>query len=154
MNMLVIAVNSGSTASLCILYSQNPEDPTSAVNTSAYVTNNYPLQNEPTPGVSAAAQPNYLNFGSSSSNQQFFVKVTISVSNSSSGYYLLGIWGLCQSAALVVNQNPSQISASDYSSGHLYEASCGPLYGAVGQLVGLNGVSYGYANVPMSPPVD
>jgi len=150
MNMLVLAVNSSSTANLCILYTHNPEaSAISDVNISAYVTNNYPQQNEPTPGVSAAAQPSYLNFGNSSSNnQQFFVKVTISFSKSSSGYYLLGISGLCEPVGLVINQDPSTISASEYSSGHIYEPSCGPIYGAVGELVGVSGLSYGYANVP------
>ena len=148
MHFLVISVNSNSTATLCFLYTKNPSESSNITEEDIGAWALSRTEGTSAPGVSVAIQPNQLNFGNAtSSNPQFFVKVTITVSKSSSGYYILGATDVCQMAGLVVNQNPSKITGSAYSS--LYEPSCG-IYGApVGRLVGLSGLSYGYADVPM-----
>jgi hypothetical protein len=169
MSVLILAVDSSSSASLCVSYSQNPEAANvvgmSEVNISAYVgvppqqqnqcTSNSPFASVPqfcSPDVSITAQPDHLNFSDGSSNQQFFVKLTITVPSNSSGYYILGVSGLCSPAGIMLNQNPSEIttSALSHAYSNLYMPSCGPLYGAVGKLVGLSGLSYGYAVEPMT----
>jgi len=57
---------------------------------------------------------------------------------------MMGVSGLYQFEALVVNQNPSSFIASTYSNS--YDSSCGYVYGAVGELVGLSRFSYSYIN--------
>jgi hypothetical protein len=171
MRIPIFVVNSSSTASLCVSYRQNPEaagiSGMSEVNISAYVgvpplqqnqcTSNSPFASYPplcSPDVSISVQPDHLSFANGSSNQQFFVKLTITVPSNSSGYYTLGVSGLCFPAGIILNQKPSEITASALSNAYssLYMPSCGPLYGAIGQLVGLSGLSYGYAVEPMLRP--
>jgi len=156
MRLLVLSVNSSATASLCILYTKNPTEAsnTTEVDIGAWTYTLRQQQNPgiggaSAPGVSIAVQPNQLNFSNSSNdNQQFFVKITITVAkSSSSGYYLLGATDVCQVAGLAVNQNSSGMTGSAYS--NLYEPSCGVYGHPVGRLVGVSGLSYGYANVPM-----
>jgi len=95
------------------------------------------------PNITITAQPSQLHFGNNS-NDKFFVKYSFNVSPNSGSYDVLSVSGLCQFAAIIINQNTQHIIVSAYS--NVYEASCGYVYGAVGELVGISGFSYGYIN--------
>ncbi len=148
--LLVLAINSSSssTASLCVQYTKNPSPDAlgvSNVNVSAEIL----TQTLPSgwdccaPNITITAQPSQLHFGNNS-DEKFFVKYSFNVSPNSGSYDVLSVSGLCQFAALIVNQDTQHIIISAYS--NVYEASCGYVYGAVGELIGISGFSYGYIN--------